>query len=55
MEYVGIFIFGLAITAIVTMACGIIVYGIITERREREKLEAQLEADSQAREEATAS
>jgi hypothetical protein len=46
MENVGIFIFGLAITAIVIAACGLIVYGIITERREREKLEAQLQADS---------
>jgi hypothetical protein len=55
MEYVGIFIFGLAITAIVAAACFIIVYGIVTERREREKLEAQLEADSRAYEKATAS
>jgi hypothetical protein len=45
MENVGIFIFGLVITAIVMTACGLIVYGIITERREREKLEAQLQAD----------
>lgn len=45
MENIGIFIFGLAITAIVMTACGLIVYGIITERREREKLEAQLQAD----------
>jgi len=38
MESVGIFIFGLFITAIVAAACGLIVYGIITERREREEL-----------------
>jgi hypothetical protein len=48
MEYVGIFIFGLVMTAIVMTACGLIAYGIITERREREKLEAQLQADSDA-------
>ena len=38
MESVGIFIFGLFITAIVAAACALIVYGIITERREREEL-----------------
>ena len=38
MESVGIFIFGLFITAIVAAACGLIVYGIITERSEREEL-----------------
>jgi hypothetical protein len=38
MESVGIFIFGLFITAIVAAACGLIIYGIITERREREEL-----------------
>ena len=38
MESVGIFIFGLFITAIVAAACGLIVYGIISERREREEL-----------------
>ena len=38
MESVGIFIFGLFITAIVAAACGLIVYGIVTERREREEL-----------------
>ena len=48
MEYVGIFIFGLVMSAIVMTACGLIAYGIITERREREKLEAQLQADSDA-------
>jgi hypothetical protein len=40
-EYAGIFVFGLAITAIVFAACGLIVYGIVTERREREALEAE--------------
>jgi len=38
MNSVGIFIFGLFITGIVTAACFLIVYGIITERREREEL-----------------
>ena len=38
MESVGIFIFGLFITAIVAAACGLIVYGIVSERREREEL-----------------
>ena len=38
MEAVGIFIFGLFITGIVTAACGLIVYGLVTERREREEL-----------------
>ena len=38
MESVGIFIFGLFITAIVAAACALIVYGIVTERREREEL-----------------
>lgn len=38
MNSVGIFIFGLFVTAIVTAACVLIVYGIITERREREQL-----------------
>ena len=38
MESVGIFIFGLFITGIVTAACALIVYGIVTERREREEL-----------------
>jgi len=38
MSLVGIFIFGLFITGIVTAACGLIVYGLVTERREREEL-----------------
>jgi len=38
MNSVGIFIFGLFITGIVAAACFLIVYGIITERREREEL-----------------
>ncbi len=41
MEYLGIFLFGIVITAIVLAACGLIVYGIFTERREREALEAE--------------
>jgi amino acid permease len=44
-EYAGIFIFGLVITSIVFAACGLIVYGIVTERRERELLEAEQESD----------
>ena len=46
MESVGIFIFGLFITGIVTAACGLIVYGIITERREREELGESRQPDS---------
>lgn len=38
MSLVGIFIFGLFVTGIVSAACGLIVYGIITERRERDEL-----------------
>jgi len=45
MEYVGIFIFGVAVSTIVIAACSIIVFGIITEKQEREKLEAQQAAD----------
>lgn len=38
MNAVGIFIFGLFVTGIVTAACVLIVYGIVAERREREDL-----------------
>lgn len=38
MSLVGIFIFGLFVTGIVSAACGLIVYGIITEQRERDEL-----------------
>ncbi len=38
MSLVGIFIFGLFITGIVSAACGLIVFGIISERRERDEL-----------------
>ncbi len=38
MNVVGIFIFGLVMTAIVATACALTVYGIITERRECEEL-----------------
>ena len=38
MNAVGIFIFGLFITGIVSAACGLIVFGIISERRERDEL-----------------
>ncbi len=41
MEYAGVFVFGVAITAIVFAACGLIVYGIVTERQDREQLEAE--------------
>jgi hypothetical protein len=47
-EYAGIFVFGLAITAIVFSACGLIVYGIFTERQDRELLEAEQQADREA-------
>ena len=46
MNSVGIFIFGLFITAIVATACALIVYGIITERRERESLAESREPSS---------
>jgi hypothetical protein len=49
-EYAGIFVFGLVITAIVFAACGLIIYGIVTERQEREKLEAEQAADRRDRE-----
>ncbi|MEX1219224.1 MAG: hypothetical protein WEB05_02425 [Solirubrobacterales bacterium] len=39
MTAVGIFIFGLFITAIVSTACALIVWGIVSERRERDELE----------------
>ncbi len=45
MEYVGIFLFGIVVTAIVFLACFLIIFGIITEKQEREKLEAQQAAD----------
>lgn len=45
MEYVGIFLFGIVVTAIVFFACFLIIFGIITEKQEREKLEAQQAAD----------
>lgn len=45
MEYVGIFLFGVVVTAIVITACFVIVFGIITEKQDREKLEAQQAAD----------
>lgn len=48
MESVGIFIFGLFITGIVTAACGLIVYGFISERREREELAESRKPDSPA-------
>lgn len=52
MQYAGIFVFGVLITMIVFVACGLIVYGIFTERREREELEAEQAADLRARGEA---
>lgn len=54
MQYAGIFIFGVAITGIVFAACGLIVYGIVTERQERELLEAEQAADRLAAGDATA-
>ncbi len=55
MEYVGIFLFGIVVTAIVIAACFLIVFGIITEKQEREKLEAQQDADRAAGKEFIAS
>jgi hypothetical protein len=37
----GIFIFGMAVFAIVGAACWLIAYGILEERRDRESLEAR--------------
>lgn len=41
MEYAGIFAFGVVITLIVFAACGLIVYGIVAERQDREQLESE--------------
>ena len=45
MEYVGIFLFGIVVSAIVVAACFLIVFGIVTEKQEREELEAQQAMD----------
>jgi hypothetical protein len=37
----GIFVFGVVVFAVVAAACGLIVYGIVAERRERKGLEAE--------------
>ena len=39
MNGVGIFVFGVIVFAFVAGACGLILWGIITERRDREQLE----------------
>jgi hypothetical protein len=41
MNAAGIFIFGVVVFAVVATACGLIVYGIVAERRERRSLEAK--------------
>jgi hypothetical protein len=41
MNAAGIFIFGVVVFAVVAAACGLIVYGIVAERRERRSLEAR--------------
>jgi hypothetical protein len=40
MSEAAIFIYGLAVFAIVAAACGLIVFGIVEERRSREQLDA---------------
>lgn len=44
MSELAIFIYGLVVFTIVAAACTLIVYGIITERRSREQLDAGPEA-----------
>ena len=41
MNAAGIFVLGIVVFAVVATACGLIVYGIVTERRERTGLEAE--------------
>lgn len=41
MENVGIFLFGIAVTTLVALAASLIVWGFITERRDRMQLEAE--------------
>lgn len=45
MQYVGIFLFGVVVSAVVIAACFLIIFGIITEKQEREELEAQQAID----------
>lgn len=45
MEDVGIFLFGLAVTFIVALACALIVIGIRDERRDRQELERRTGRD----------
>jgi hypothetical protein len=40
MSEAAIFIYGLVVFSIVAAACGLIVYGIVEERRSREHLDA---------------
>lgn len=44
MSELAIFIYGLVVFSIVAAACTLVVYGIITERRSREQLDAGPEA-----------
>jgi hypothetical protein len=41
MSSVGIFVFGVFVTTIVVAACWLIAWGIVTERRDRRRLEAE--------------
>jgi hypothetical protein len=41
MSSVGIFVFGVFVTTIVIAACWLIAWGIVTERRDRRRLEAE--------------
>lgn len=47
MSSAGIFIYGVVVFAVVAVACGLIAYGIVTERRDRRALEAE-QADAAA-------
>ncbi len=49
MEYIGVFLYGIAITVLVAAACASIVFGIITEKRDRERLEAEQAAERMPR------
>ncbi len=41
MNAAGIFVLGVVVFAVVAAACGLIVYGIVAEHRERKSLEAE--------------
>lgn len=50
MSEAAIFIYGLAVFTIVSAACGLIVFGILEERRSREHLDAGPDARDPDRE-----